>query len=109
MFICEHKSANGVLLCTQLNFLCTQEYIMKCCVHKSTRYILLWELWKYSLYVLDILITHDIRSKYHFANSYRYRCAEEKLTNILSTVRTLYIVSLEHPRQIKNATTASIR
>ena len=28
-------------------FLCTQEYIMECCVHKSTRHILLWGLWKH--------------------------------------------------------------
>ena len=52
MFFCVHKSANGVLLCTQLDFLYTQEYIMECYAHESTRHILLWELWKHSLSVL---------------------------------------------------------
>ena len=47
MFFWVHKSANGVLLCSQLVFN-AQEYIMTNCVHKSTRHILLWELWKHS-------------------------------------------------------------
>ena len=30
---------------------------MECCVHKSTRSVLLWKPWKHSLSVLNILIT----------------------------------------------------
>ena len=38
-------------------FLCTEKYSMEWCVHKSTRLILLWKLWKHSISILDILTT----------------------------------------------------
>ena len=56
--LCVYKSANGVLLCRKLDFFSrAQEYIMECCSDKNGRYTLLWELWKLSLSVLDVLIT----------------------------------------------------
>ena len=61
-FLCAH---NWIFLCTQeyIKKFCVhksttthaQEYIMECCVHKISILILFWKLWKHSLSVLDII------------------------------------------------------
>ena len=56
MFFRVHKRVNDVLLCTQLDFLCIQEYIMECCFSCGSSESVLCMFWIFSLHLILISV-----------------------------------------------------